>query len=143
MILVDANILIYAHIESTSQHAAARGWLEAQLNGSTRVGLPWGSLLAFLRVTTSPRIFPRPVPMSIATLQVSEWLSAEPVWVPQPTERHADVLSSLLALPGMHGNLVPDAHLAALAIEHGLILCSVDGDYARFSGLRWQNPLAS
>jgi hypothetical protein len=81
--------------------------------------------------------------MSIATLQVSEWLSAEPVWVPQPTERHADLLSGLLALPGMHGHLVPDAHLAALAIEHGLVLCSVDGDYARFSGLRWQNPLAS
>jgi len=142
VILIDANILVYAHIETASRHETARHWLDAQLNGTARVGLPWGSLLAFLRVATNPRVFPRPVPMSIAALQVSEWLSAEPVWVPQPTERHAGILSDLLALPGMHGNLVPDAHLAALAIEHGLILCSTDGDFARFPKIRWQNPLA-
>ena len=75
--------------------------------------------------------------------QVMRWLAADPVWVPQPTERHADVLGELLTLPGVHGNLVPDAHLAALAIEHGLTLCSTDGDFARFPGLRCINPLAS
>ena len=75
--------------------------------------------------------------------QVIRWLAAEPVWVPQPTERHADVLGGPVALPGVHGNLVPDAHLAALAIEHGLTLCSTDGDFARFPRLRFFNPLAS
>ena len=75
--------------------------------------------------------------------QVSSWLSGETVWTPEPTERHATVLGKLLALPGVHGNLVPDAHLAALAIEHGLTLCSTDGDFARFPGLIWRNPLVS
>lgn len=74
--------------------------------------------------------------------QVEAWRRLENVWIPQPTERHAEVLGGLLAQPGVHGNLVPDAHLAALAIEHGLTLCSTDGDFARFSGLRWLNPLA-
>ena len=81
--------------------------------------------------------------MAAAWEQVSTWLSAETAWIPAPTERHAAVLADLLALPGVHGNLVSDAHLAALAIEHGLTLCSTDGDFARFPGLSWRNPLAS
>jgi len=80
--------------------------------------------------------------MANAWKQVSHWLDGEPVWIPLPTERHAEVLGKLLAEPGVHGNLVPDAHLAALAIEHGLTLCSTDGDFARFRGLKWLNPLA-
>ena len=80
--------------------------------------------------------------MAYAWQQVTHWLAAAPVWTPAPTERHAEVLGNLLALPGVHGNLAPDAHLAALAIEHGLTLCSADGDFARFPGLRWLNPLA-
>ena len=80
--------------------------------------------------------------MTSAWQQVTAWLRCEPVWIPQATERHAETLGQLLALPGIRGKLVPDADLAALAIEHGLILCSTDGDFARFPGLRWQNPLA-
>jgi predicted nucleic acid-binding protein len=80
--------------------------------------------------------------MADAWQQVTAWLDCDTVWTPQPTERHAEVLGQLLSLPGVHGNLVPDAHLAALAIEHGLMLCSPDGDFARFPGLRWSNPLA-
>jgi predicted nucleic acid-binding protein len=80
--------------------------------------------------------------MADAWHQVRRWIACETAWIPQPTERHADLLNELLALPGVHANLVPDAHLAALALEHGLTLCSTDGDFARFPGLRWINPLA-
>jgi predicted nucleic acid-binding protein len=88
-------------------------------------------------------VFEHPEPMGDAWQQVRTWLTAETAWVPQPTERHADLLSEFLTLPGVYGNLVPDAHLAVLAVEHGLTLCSTDGDFARFQGLRWFNPLAS
>jgi toxin-antitoxin system PIN domain toxin len=142
VILVDANLLIYACSNNFAQHPVAREWFDQQINGVARVGLPWASLLAFLRVTTNPRIFPRPLPMTKAWEQVSAWLACGTVWTPAPTERYAGVLATLLAQPGVHGNLVPDAHLAALAIEHGLTLCSADGDFARFSSLRWHNPLA-
>ena len=81
--------------------------------------------------------------MGHAWEQMRGWLAAEPAWIPQPTERHAELLGELLALPGVHGNLVPDADLAALAIEHGLTLCSTDGDFARFRSLRWLNPIAA
>ena len=142
MILVDANILIYAHVSTFSQHDAARNWLDERLNGATNVGLPWPSVLAFLRLVTNPRVVRQAVPIADAWRQVRDWLACEPVWIPQPTGRHAEVMSQLLALPGMLGNLVPDAHLAALAIEHGLTLCSADGDFARFPGLNWHNPIA-
>jgi toxin-antitoxin system PIN domain toxin len=141
VILLDVNILVYAtHVES-SHHGPARSWLDQQLSGSTRVGLPWASLLGFLRIATNARAFQKPLPMTVAWQQLRDWLAAEPVWVPQPTDRHAEVLAKLLAVPGVHGNLVPDSHLAAIAIEHGLTLCSTDGDFARFPGLRFQNPL--
>ena len=143
MILIDANILIYAHVSSFAQHNLARDWLDQQLNASARVGLPWTSLLAFLRLVTNPRVFEQPEAIRDAWEQVQTWLTSETVWIPQPTERHADILGEFLALPGVHGNLVPDAHLAALAVEHGLTLCSTDGDFARFQGLRWLNPIAS
>jgi toxin-antitoxin system PIN domain toxin len=143
VILVDANILIYSHAETLVQHKVARDWLDQQLNGSTRVGLPWVSMLAFLRLITNPRVFERPEPMIDAWRQVRAWLACETTWIPQPTERHAELLNELLALPGVHANLVPDAHLAALALEHGLTLCSTDGDFARFPTLRWLNPLAA
>lgn len=143
MILVDTNLLIYASFRVLPQHRAAREWLERQLSGPSRVGLPWPSLLGFLRVSTNPRVFAEPAATEDAWAQVGAWLACEPAWVPQPTERHAGLLGPLLALPGVRANLVHDADLAALAIEHGLILCSTDGDFARFPGLRWQNPLAS
>jgi uncharacterized protein len=143
VILIDANILIYAHVSSFAEHNRARDWLDRQLNAAAPVGLPWASVLAFLRLVTNPRVFEHPEPMGDAWQQVRTWLTAETAWVPQPTERHADLLSEFLTLPGVYGNLVPDAHLAVLAVEHGLTLCSTDGDFARFQGLRWFNPLAS
>ena len=141
MILVDVNILVYATITTSSQHQAAKQWFDGQLNGPAPVGLPWMSLLAYLRLVTNARICKPPVPMATAWQRVTAWFSAVTVWVPAPTERHAEILGNLLSQPGVHGDLVPDAHLAALAIEHGLTLCSTDGDFARFSGLRWINPL--
>ena len=141
MILVDANLLIYAHVSSLEQHAPAVSWLDAQLNGGGRVGLPWPSLLGFLRIVTNPRVFERPEPVARAWRQVQAWLEPDAVWIPQPTERHPDLLGSLVNAAGVQANLVPDAHLAALAIEHGLLLCTTDGDFGRSAGLRWQNPL--
>jgi toxin-antitoxin system PIN domain toxin len=143
VILIDVNILLHSSNVGSKEHAAAREWLDLQLSGSTRIAMPWASVLGFLRIATNTRIFRTPLTMATAWAQVSRWLAADPVWVPQPTERHAEVLGELLASPGVHGNLVPDAHLAALAIEHGLTLCSTDGDFARFPGLRYLNPLAS
>jgi len=143
VILVDSNLLVYAHVNSFPQHERALGWLDEQLNGASRVGLPWPSLLAFLRLATNPRIFDHPEPVGKAWAQVLDWLGCENVWIPEPSDRHAHVLGGLLSTPGVLANLVPDAHLAALAIEHGLQLCSTDSDFARFPGLRWFNPLNS
>jgi len=142
LILVDANILIYARVSSFAEHQLARDWLDRQLNGIPRVGLPWASLLAFLRIVTNPRVFERPEPIADAWGQVVTWLACDTAWMPEPTERHGEILGELFALPGVYANLVPDAHLAALAMEHGLTLCSTDGDFARFPGLSWLNPLA-
>ena len=141
MILVDANLLVYASMSAFPQHAGARAWLDERLSGQARVGLPWPSLLAFMRITTNGRLFRPPLAMADAWDQTRAWLDRDVAWVPSPTERHAGILAGLLAAPGVHGDLVPDAHLAALAIEHGLELCSTDGDFARFAGLRWSNPL--
>ena len=141
MILVDANLLIYAASRTFPQHRPAKGWLDRQLTDASRVGIAWQSIVAFLRVMTSPRILQFPLSMADAWAEVVAWLEADPAWVPQATDRHSDVLGSLLAVPGIRGNLVHDAELAALAIEHGLLLCSSDGDFARFPGLSWQNPL--
>lgn len=142
MILVDANLLVYATTSSLAQHERARAWLDERLNGSAPVGLPWPSLLAFIRLVSNPRIFERPRPLVEAWRQVEAWLDWSTAWIPQPTERHREVLGRLLETAVQRPSLVPDAHLAALAIEHGLILCSTDGDFARFPQLRWDNPLA-
>lgn len=142
MILVDANLLVYAHVADFPQHRAAHAWLDERLNGSAPVGLPWPSLVAFLRLVTNPRVFQRPEPVAAAWQQVEEWLDCRPAWSPSPGERHREILGDLLARSPAGGNLAPDAHLAALALEHGLVLASTDGDFARFPGLRWQDPLA-
>lgn len=141
MILVDANLLIYARVSSMPQHHAARTWLESVLNGPSPVGFPWPSLLAFVRLVTNRRVFERPESMVDAWAQAREWLACERAWVPGPTDAHAEVLGSLIPEIAGRPELVPDAHLAALAIEHGLIVCSADGDFARFSRVRWENPL--
>ncbi len=141
MILVDANLLVYAHVETMSQHTAAKRWLDGQLNGVARVGLPWPSLLSFVRLVSNPRIFERPETVGRAWHQVLLWLACESVWLPQPTPRHSELLGHLIEQVSLKADLVPDAHLAALAIEHGLTLCSTDGDFARFPGLCWIDPL--
>lgn len=140
MILIDANLLVYAHVENMSQHASARKWLDTQLNGVTPVGLPWPSLLAFIRLVSNPRVFERPEPILSAWNQVTQWLSLEPVWIPQPTGHHQEILGRLIGQV-QRPEIVPDAHLAVLAMEHGLTLCSADGDFARFPDLKWINPL--
>ena len=142
MILIDANLLIYAHVKNQPQHFAAKGWLDECLNASARVGLPWPSLLGFLRIVTNPRIFEQPESIKDAWKQVKEWLECPSAWIPRPAERHVEILEGLIVNLNITANLVPDAHLAALAIEHGLILCSADGDFGRFPNLKWQNPIS-
>jgi toxin-antitoxin system PIN domain toxin len=99
------------------------------------------ALLAFVRLVSNPRIFKNPVSLPVAWRQVEAWLSAPSVWIPAPTARHATVFGALLSTPDLKANDVPDVHLAALALEHDLLLCSGDGGYNRFADLRWQNPL--
>ncbi len=139
MILVDANLLIYASAPKSAQHQKAKAWLDERLNGSARVGLPWPSLLAFMRIAGNPRLF-ETASLSHARKQVQAWLALPNTWIPTATDAHAQILDELLEDEHSH-RLVPDAHLAALALEHGLVLCSSDGDFARFPGLRWDNPL--
>jgi toxin-antitoxin system PIN domain toxin len=143
VILVDANLLLYAANRSAPEHVMARAWLDGHLSGSARVGLPWPSLLAFVRLATNPLVLQQPTTMGAAWNQVREWISADVAWIPSPTDRHAEIVGGFCQQGWMTSRLVPDAHLAALAIEHGLTLCSSDGDFAKFPGLSWQNPLAA
>lgn len=139
--LVDANLLLFARDAASPFHERARDWLTAQLNGPVRVALPWPCLIAFVRISTHPRVYERPLDPDEAWQQVREWLDATSAWTPAPTERHAEVLGGLVRRHQLRANLVPDAHLAALAIEHGLTICSADTDFARFTEARWVNPL--
>lgn len=140
--LVDANILLFAEDRSSAHHKPAVEWLTAALNGSTRVGLPWPSLLAFVRIRTHRRVYERPLTVDEAWARVEEWLGAPAAWVPVPTSDHAAVLGALVRRYRLTGIAVPDGHLAALAIEHGLTVCSTDTDFARFTDVRWFNPIA-
>ena len=142
MILVDANLLIYAKVSDFEQHRAASEWLDARLNGTVGVGLPWSSLLAFARIVTNPRVFARPLSVAEAWRQVEAWRARPCVFAPEPTLRHSEILAELIPKGVTRSNLFPDASLAALAIEYGLTLCSTDSDFARFPGLAWENPLA-
>ena len=141
MILIDANLLIYAGVASVAEHERARSWLDARLSGRERVGLPWHSLIAYLRITTKRGAFPHAQSVEAAWSQIRDWLAQPPVWIPGPTDHHAEVLEGLLVEARASGDLVSDAHPAALAIEHGLMLCSADSDFARFPRLRWHNPI--
>ncbi|TXF13344.1 type II toxin-antitoxin system VapC family toxin [Pelomicrobium methylotrophicum] len=141
MILVDANLLIYAVNRDSPQHEPARKWLEEVLSGAETVGFPLVSVLAFLRLTTQPRVFERPLAPEAAIAYVDEWLSQPPARWATPGPAHWNVLRELLAFSGTAGNLTTDAHLAALAIEHGYTLHSADNDFRRFAGLRFFNPL--
>jgi uncharacterized protein len=139
--LIDANLLLCAVDRTSRYHKRAAEWLTEQLNGPRRVGLPWQSLVAFLRISTHPRASANPLPPEDAVRCVEDWLAPDVTWVPQPGPRHAALLTDLITRRQVTGNLVSDAHLAALAIEHGLTLCSADSDFARFPELSWRNPL--
>jgi len=140
--LLDATLLLYAVHKGASRHEAAVQWLTEQLNGPRRVGLPWQSLAAFLRISTHPRAFERPLAPATAWERITDWLSAPVAWIPQPGPEYAQTLGELVRTHEVCGNLVTDAQLAALAIEHGVTLYSTDTDFARFPAARWVNPLS-
>ena len=141
MILVDANLLLYAYHPRAEQHEQSRAWLEKALSGPELVRFAWVTLWAFLRIGTNPRVFERPLSISEAEEAISSWLALPAVGILEPGERHWDTLRSL-ALDGQTvGPLVMDAVLAAIAIEHGATVCTTDRDFSRFSSLKWTNPI--
>ena len=141
MIVPDINLLVYAHNSQSRQHEAARKWWEDLLNGTGTVGLPWATILGFIRIATNPKILDNPLDVSSACTRVRSWLARPQTALIHPGDRHADILFDLLEEAGSAGNLTTDAHLAALAIEHQAELHSTDADMVRFRGLRWTNPL--
>jgi len=142
MILLDANLLIYAVNADAPLNRKAKSWLESALSGPETVGFPWIVLLAFLRLTTRQGLFRHPLPVDMALDLVASWLDQPHGTIVHPGPRHLPVLRELLVPLGTGGNLTSDAHLAALAIEHRAELCSADNDFARFKGLKWRNPLS-
>lgn len=141
MIIPDVNLLIYAHDSGSRHHEAARAWWEALMNGARTVGLPWVAVLGFIRIATNPKILARPLDVAGVRARVESWLGRPQTVLIHPGPRHADILFDCLDDAGSAGNLTTDAHLAALAIEHQAELHSTDADMARFSGVRWVNPL--
>jgi toxin-antitoxin system PIN domain toxin len=139
--LLDANLLVYAAFDVFPSHKKARVWLDGCLNGDTRVGIPWESVTAFVRLASNPRVIVPCLSVRQAWGQAQYWLACENVWTPCATPRHHALLHSLLSGHGITHKHVADAHLAALAIEHGLVLSSADSDFSRFPGLRFENPL--
>ncbi len=142
LILLDTNLLIYAYEPESQHHEAARTWFEDVLNGPAKIGFPWPTLLGFARLMGNAHVVRRPIPLHRTWTRVESWLALPQAWVPTPTDRHCKILAGLLAEES-RPDLAADAHLAALAIEHGLTVCSADGDFARFRGVRWDNPLRS
>jgi toxin-antitoxin system PIN domain toxin len=143
MMLVDANLLIYAIDRDSSHHRKARIWLEAMLSGKATVGLAWIVVLAFLRVTTRAAIMHKPLSPERAMAYVDSWLAQPNVSFITPGEKHWPILRNLLQAAGTGGNLTSDAHLAALAIEHGYTVCTTDHDFRRFAGITVVNPIAT
>lgn len=141
--IVDANPLLYAVDADSKHNSVAAAWLEETLNGANRVGLPWQTIGAFLRMVTHPRVAANPLTAPEAWTYVSDWLAVPVVWIPPATEATAQTYAKICGQVDVTGNLVPDAQLAALAIEQGVELASADTDFQRFPGLRWINPLAS
>lgn len=141
MILIDANLLLYAYDPRAAHHEASRVWLEAALAGSSLVRFAWLTLWAFLRISTNPRVFEHPLSIGEAERAVSSWLAQPAAGILEPGERHWEILRGLTRSGQTPGPLVMDAALAAIAIEHGATLFSTDRDFARFAGLAWTNPL--
>jgi len=142
MILGDANLLLYAEDSLSEHHKAARIWWDAQLSGSEPVGLCWPVLNAFIRISTNARLHQRPLTLKEATERVQSWLDQSCVRLVQPTDQHWTFFQQMLRSGNAVGNLVSDAHLAALAVEHNCVLQSTDADFSRFRGLKWKNPIA-
>ena len=142
MILVDANILLYAEDQLSPHHDKARTWWDATLSGAFPVCLCWTVLGAFIRIGTNPRVFEHPLSIDQAMTRVQSWLDQPCTRIVNPTERHWTVLQKMLRQGQAVANLVTDAHLAALSVEHGCELISTDSDFSRFPGIRWRNPLS-
>lgn len=142
MILVDANLLLYAEDSLSEHHEAAQAWWDAQLSGSDAVGLCWPVLNAFIRISTNARLHQRPLTIKEAIERVQSWLDQSCVRIIQPTDQHWTIFQQMLSGGKAVGNLVSDAHLAALAVEHNCVLQSTDVDFSRFRGLKWKNPVA-
>jgi toxin-antitoxin system PIN domain toxin len=142
VILIDANVLLYAYHPADERHSAAKSWLQATLSGVEPVRFAWITLWAFLRISTNPRVYEMPLLPTEASAAVAAWLSRSTVGVLDPGEQHWALLSRLLSDNQVKGPLVTDAVLAALAIEHGATLYTTDAGFARFAGLKWRNPLA-
>jgi len=142
MILVDANVLIYAVNREAPHHRAARAWLESAIAGDQTVGLSWNVIVAFLRLTTRPALFKKPLQVSQAFDLVERWLAEPNVEIVHPGSQHVRLMRRLLQASGTAGNLTSDAHLAALAIENNAQLCSADADFQRFAGLEWIDPFS-
>lgn len=142
MILPDVNLLVYAHDTRSREHEPARAWLEGVLSGDEPVALAWVVLLGFVRLTTNPRAVADPLPVDGVLRRVDALLAQPQVRIVHPGHRHGELLFGFLRALGAAGNLTTDAHLAALAVEHGCTLYSTDADFARFPGLDWQNPLS-
>lgn len=140
MKLVDLNVILYVLNTDSVHHRAALDWWEETLRGDEPIGLTWIVLLGFLRLSTNPAIFPRPLGVEPALDRVGIWLALDQTRLVPETEDHWHVLSSLLNETGAAGNLTTDAHLAAIAISHGATLVSFDGDFARFPSLRFESP---
>lgn len=138
--IVDSNLLIYAVDESSPFHDPAKAWLEDALNGPQRIGLPWQTTAGFLRITTNARAVAAPLSSPEAWRHVDEWLSEPNTWVPVPGPGYGEILGGLICELHLTANLIPDAALAALCIEHGLAMVSADSDFARFRQIRWINP---
>ena len=143
MILVDANLLLYAYDRSSPVQEPASRWLTEALNGPEPVGFSWSAVLAFLRIATNPKIQQTPYSLQEAVEIVDDWFSQPAATLLEAGEGHWPILRDLLLGDGVKGRLVTDAHLAALAIEHEATLLTRDGDFSRFPGLRTVNPLAS
>ena len=143
MILVDANLLIYAVNSDMAQHQQARHWWQSTLSGDRTVGIPWVVALAFLRITTHRRVFDHPLDHKVAVAYIDDWLAQPPVHLIGPGPNHWNLLRSMILSVGTAGNLSTDAHIAALALEHGFTVYSADYDFQRFPGLRHRNPLES